>query len=333
VPTRSVQIRTVGRSGLRLSEIGFGCGTGAGLMIHDEPAAQRAAIERALERGITYFDTAPIYGETRSEQHLGRALKELGATTAVVGTKIALELGDLEDIAASVVASVEGSLRRLGRESLDIVYLHNRVGAERAARADIGVGALLTVDDVLGPGGVVAGLTSLRARGLVNVFGCCSYGGETASLEALVDSDAFGIMLVHYNIINQSAFLAAPAGSRAANDYGRIAARAAGRGMGVTVLRVLEAGLLAANAREKPSELQAQNDQRARSLAFLRNGDATLVPAAIRFALSNPAVSTVLVGISETAHVDAAADAASRGPLPADALARIEAARAVDFAP
>jgi len=326
-----MKLRTVGRSSLQLSEIGFGCGTGAGLMIRDDAPAQRAAVERALERGITYFDTAPIYGNTLSEAHLGRTLRELDAGDVVVGTKIALELADLDDIAGAVVASVEGSLERLGRESLDIVYLHNRVGAARAARADIGVGALLTVADVLGPNGIVAGLRTLRARGLVNVFGCCSYGGDMRAMEALVDSDAFGIMLVHYNIINQSAFLPAVAGSHLAHDYGQIAARAVARGMGTTVLRVLEAGLLAQNPRERPSDLQAMNAQRARALAFLHDGDATLVPAAIRFALSNPGVSTVLVGISEVAHVDAAVDAAERGPLPPEQMLRIEAARARDF--
>jgi aryl-alcohol dehydrogenase-like predicted oxidoreductase len=317
---------------LRVSEIGFGCGTGAGLMVRDEPEAQRAAVARALERGITYFDTAPIYGKTLSEQYLGRTLRALDARDVVIGTKIALELDELDDIAASVVASVEGSLERIGRESLDIVYLHNRVGSARAAKSNIGVGALLTVDDVLGKHGVVEGLRSLRARGLVNVFGCCSYGGETGALDALVESDAFETMLVHYNVINQSAFLPAPPGAGAVHDYGGIAARATARGMGITVLRVLEAGLLAENSREQSSERQAQNDARARSLAFLRNGDATLVPAAIRFALSNPAVSTVLVGISEVAHVDAACDAAERGPLSPSELRRIEAARVANFA-
>ena len=155
--------------------------------------------------------------------------------------------------------------------------------------------------------------------------------GETTALDALVDSDAFGVMLVHYNVINQSAFLPASGASRTANDYGQIAARAAARGMGTTVLRVLEAGLLAENSREAPSERQARNAERARSLAFLQDGDATLVPAAIRFALSNPAVSTVLVGISELEHVDAAADAAERGPLSSDQLTKIEVARAQDF--
>ncbi len=325
-----MQLRTVGRTALRISEIGFGCGTGAGLMIRDEPNAQRAAVERALERGITYFDTAPIYGETRSERFLGRTLRALDAKDVVIGTKIALELGDLDDIPAAVVASVEGSLERLGRESLDIVYLHNRVASARAARSDVGVGALLTVEDVLGKRGVVAALRSLRARGLVNVFGCCSYGGEVDALDALIASDAFGTMLVHYNMINQTAFLQAPPGSTM-RDYGGIAARAAARGMGTTILRVLEAGLLAENSREQASDTRAQNDARARSLAFLRDGDATLVPAAIRFALSNPAVSTVLVGISEVGHVDAAADAASRGPLSSEQLAGIEAARAAGF--
>lgn len=326
-----IPVRRVGRTTLQISEIGFGCGTGAALMITGDPEAQKAAVGRALERGITYFDTAPIYGDTRSETNLGMVLRNLDARDAVVGTKIALELADLDDIAGSVVKSVEGSLERLGRDHADIVYLHNRVGSARAAKPNIGVGALLTVDDVLGPNGVITGLQTLRRRGLVNVFGCCSYGGETHALQALVDSAAFDTMLVHYNIINQSAFILPPDSSGAAHNYGAIAARASSRGMGITVLRVLEAGLLAENSREGPSEIQQQNDARRASLAFLRDGEANLVPAAIRFALSNPAVSTVLVGVSQVAHVDAAADAAERGPLSAHQLTRIEAARAVDF--
>jgi aryl-alcohol dehydrogenase-like predicted oxidoreductase len=195
--------RTLGRSGITISEIGFGCGNGAALMISDDAEAQRAAVERALERGVTYFDTAPIYGAFRSELTLGRALRALDAKPHVA-TKIALELSDLDDIPAAVVASVEGSLERIQRDELDVVYLHNRVGSARAPQADLGVGALLTVEDVLGPKGVVAGLESLRKRGLVKTFGCCSYGGEATELERVIDSDFFDTMLVHYSMLNQT---------------------------------------------------------------------------------------------------------------------------------
>ena len=321
--------RTLGRTGLKVSEIGFGCGAGAGLMLGDDVEKQKAAVARALERGITYFDTAPIYGEHRSETSLGRALRALDAKPVVI-TKIALEIDQLDDIPAAVVASVEGSLERLQRDMVEVVYLHNRVGSARAPKPDIGVGALLTVEDVLGPRGVVTGLESLRKRGLVKHFGCCSFGGEMDKLAQLVDSDRFDAMLVHYSIITQTAWLPAVPGSPV-HDYRQIAARAAKRGMGTAILRVLEAGLLAGNSREAPSPKLDANLARARSLSFLQNGEATLAPSAIRFALANPGVSTVLVGISEIGHVDAAADAEERGPLGPALLEQIEAARRADF--
>lgn len=325
-----MKLRTLGRTGLAISEIGFGCGGGAGLMVGDDPDAQRAAIARALELGITYFDTAPIYGNTRSETNLGRALRALDARP-IVATKIALELDDLDDIAGSVVRSVEGSLERLGRDMVEVVYLHNRVARERAAKPDIGVGALLTEADVLGPNGVVAGLERLRRRKLVRFFGCCSYGGDMDVLERVLASDAFDAMLVHYNIINQTAWLPPVAGSSMV-DHRAIAAHAVARGMGTSVLRVLEAGLLAGNSREAPSPKNDAERARARALTFLQGDDTTLAPAAIRFALSNPGVSVVLIGVSEAAHVDAAVAAAAREPLSAGELRKIEAARRAGFA-
>jgi aryl-alcohol dehydrogenase-like predicted oxidoreductase len=325
-----VNQRNLGRTSLRVSEIGFGCGGGAGLMVGDDTAAQTAAVARALERGITYFDTAPIYGNQRSETNLGRALRALDAKP-IISTKVALELEDLDDIAASVVKSVEGSLQRLGRDVIEVVYLHNRVAHQRAAKPDIGVGALLTENDVLGPGGVVTGLNELRKRGLVKHFGCCSYGGEMDVLERVIASDAFDSMLVHYNIITQTAWLPPAPGSTVYN-HRAIAAHAAARGMGTSILRVLEAGLLAGNSREAPSAKNDAERARAGALTFLQGADPTLAPAAIRFALSNPDVSVVLIGVSELGHVDAAVDAAERGPLTVAELASIEAARQAEFA-
>jgi aryl-alcohol dehydrogenase-like predicted oxidoreductase len=325
-----MRYRTLGRTGLRISEIGFGCGGGAALMVKGDPEVQKAAVARALELGITYFDTAPVYGNGQSEINLGRALRGLDANPIVV-TKIALELDELDDIAASVERSVERSLERLQRDAVEVVYLHNRVATRRAPKPDVGVGALLTAEDVIGSNGVVVGLKRLRERGLVKYFGCCSYGGEMDVLDRVLASDAFDAMLVHYNVIAQTAWRPAVPGS-AVPDYHGIASRAQSRGMGTAILRVLEAGLLAGNSREATSAKQDVERARAGALTFLQGGDPTLAPSAIRFALSNPGVSVVLVGVSEPAHVDAAVEAAARGPLSADLLERIEATRIKDFA-
>jgi aryl-alcohol dehydrogenase-like predicted oxidoreductase len=317
----------LGRTGLRISEIGFGCGAGAGLMVRDDPEGQQAAVARALELGVTYFDTAPVYGDTRSEANLGRALRALGARPTVA-TKIALVDDQLGDIEAAVVASVEQSVARLGR-AVEAVFLHNRVASARVSKPNVRVGTLLTVNDVLGPHGVVAGLERLRRAGLVRFFGCCGFGGEPAAVDALIESNRFDAMLVHYNLINQTAFAPAVHGSTI-DDYAQTALRAAARGMGIVVLRVLEAGLLADNSREAERPITEGFRRRLPALDFLR-ADGALAPAALRFALSNPAVSTVLVGVTETRHVDEAVAAAASGALPPADLERIERVRLSDY--
>jgi aryl-alcohol dehydrogenase-like predicted oxidoreductase len=332
-----MRARPLGRTGLALPEIGFGCGSSAGLMIGGDPVARVAAIARALERGITFFDTAAVYGAGESERNLGAALRELGASP-LVASKVALETRDFADLAGAVVRSVEGSLARLGVEQLPLVHLHNRVGAERAATSGFGSGALLTLDDIFGPNGVLDGFARLQARGLVRFVGCSAFGGSMTHVEQLVDSGCFDSIIVNYSILNQTAFV----DGQDVNPlfaYRGIGARAAAAGMGVIALRVLEAGALATGFERHPvaadpgSPDYATHIAQARHLRFLASDDATLVTPAIRFALARPEISSVLVGISDITHVDEAADAATRGPLDARDLARIEALRTTNFAP
>src|SRR4051794_37029075 len=117
--------RDFGKTGRRVSALGFGCGAVGGLMTKGEPEDQRAAVQRALDAGVTYFDTAAMYGNGRSEENIGRVLTELGAWDRVtLGTKLRLKAENLGDIPGSVRRCLRESLQRLGRDSVDLLQLH-----------------------------------------------------------------------------------------------------------------------------------------------------------------------------------------------------------------
>lgn len=134
-----MESRTLGQTGLQVSALGYGAGAVGGLMVRGDADEQRRAIARALDAGITYFDTAPGYGDGRSEENLGRALRHLAAwDRAIVGTKVRLAPADLADQLSAIRRSVEASLRRLGHDTVDLIQLHNSIRQSAAASATFG---------------------------------------------------------------------------------------------------------------------------------------------------------------------------------------------------
>jgi len=94
----TMEMRAFGRSGLRLSILGFGCGAMGGLMVRGDAVDQERAIARALDVGVNYFDTAVQYGDGESEKNLGRVLAKLKPADIVVGTKVRLKPADFARI-------------------------------------------------------------------------------------------------------------------------------------------------------------------------------------------------------------------------------------------
>src|SRR6059058_162899 len=95
----AMEMRVFGRSGMRISILGFGCGAVGGLMVRGDPADQERAIARALEAGVNYFDTAVQYGNGESEKNLGRVLQKLKPANVAVGTKVRLSESEFGRIA------------------------------------------------------------------------------------------------------------------------------------------------------------------------------------------------------------------------------------------
>ncbi|HEX2516652.1 MAG TPA: aldo/keto reductase, partial [Chloroflexota bacterium] len=241
--------RALGRTGLEVSALGFGCGAVGGLMVRGDPGAQRRAVERALVAGVRYFDTAPGYGDGRSEENLGRVLREIGAGAAgaVVGTKLRLDpaaatAGGAEP---AVRESLAASLRRLGRERVDLLQLHNRiVGGEAGVPGEGGVGAAagpqasalggaLTAEQVLGP--VADALRAVQEEGLAGQVGITATG-EPGAVRRVLESGFPATAQVYFNALNPSAGWAGGGGA-GGQDFEGLIDVAAGQGVGVIVIR------------------------------------------------------------------------------------------------
>ena len=129
-----MRYRPFGRTGLEISELVFGGGWVGGLLIHQDDDTKRAALTRALDAGINWIDTAPSYGDGKSEQALGWLLKEVDQRP-YVSTKVRLDLDRIDDIRGQVEASLAASLKRLDCASVELFQLHNRIAKETAGDA------------------------------------------------------------------------------------------------------------------------------------------------------------------------------------------------------
>ncbi len=318
--------RTLGRTGLRVSALGFGCGNVGGLLIRGTPAERKRAVARALELGINYFDTAPIYGDGQSEQNLGQVIRAL-KPDIYVGTKVRVPSVPAVEIPAAIARSLEDSLRRLGQERVDLLQLHNPVTVERGARTMSGA----DVKDA-----IVPALARLVEQGKVGFYGITALG-DTAALLDVLDAGLAHTAQVCFNLLNPTAAHAAPAGFPA-QDFDRLLARCAASRTGAIVIRVLAAGALSGADGRHPTAAPrvdpiasgpdyATDVRRARMLgALVEEGHAqSLVEASLRFALTADPVSTVLLGYSSLEQLEYAAAAVAKGPLPAAAVARLPA--------
>src|SRR5208282_3118234 len=117
--------RALGKSGLQVSVVGLGCNN-FGMRV--DAAQTQAVVRRALEEGVTLFDTADIYGgRGKSEELLGQALGER-RKDAIVASKFGMPMGDGPYMRGGsrryVMDAVEASLRRLGTDYIDLYQIH-----------------------------------------------------------------------------------------------------------------------------------------------------------------------------------------------------------------
>lgn len=306
---------------MKVSALGFGCGDVGGLMVRGTPAERERGVARALEHGINYLDTAPAYGSGESEKNLGQVLRAL-KPTAIVGTKWRLGAADLADVPGAVARSVETSLARLGLERVDLLHLHNligRVGEERP----LGVTRVLEA--------VVPAVRRLQEQGKVRFFGVTA-SGETGALHRALSSGAIDTAQVVFNLLNPTGAYEVPAGFPA-QDYDRLLLLAREQGVGTIGIRAVAGGALSGQVERHPTAIPsvapiasgpdyATDAARARVFQpLVAQGHAgSLIEAALRFAITGDAMSTVLIGCSDLPQLEYAAAAVNKGPLSPAAL-------------
>ena len=306
---------------MRVSALGFGCGDVGGLMVRGTPAERERGVARAIELGINYLDTAPAYGSGESEKNLGQVLRAL-KPAAIVGTKWRLGAADLADVPGAVARSVEQSLGRLGLERVDLLHLHNLIGRMGDERP-LGVARVLEA--------VVPAVRRLQEQGKVRFFGVTA-SGETGALHRVLTSGAVDTAQVVFNLLNPTGAYEVPAGFPA-QDYDRLLLLAREQGVGTIGIRAVAGGALSGQVERHPTAIPsvapiasgpnyATDAARARALQpLVAQGHAgSLIEAALRFAITGDAMSTVLIGCSDLAQLDFAAAAVNKGPLSPAAL-------------
>lgn len=309
-----MQYRALGRTGLTVSVIGFG-GWGIGGRTPGETsygarddAESLAALDAALDHGITFYDTAAAYGEGHSETLIGRAFAGAKRERAVLATKAGMTtFGVAPDWSPGAIrASVEASLRRLATDRIDLLQLHDAPLAVLRAQPEI-----------------IAALDALRAAGMIRAWGL-SLKSPLDGIDAIRELGA-GTLQINLNLLDQRAM-----------DCGLLDF-ASTHGTGIIARTPLAFGYLTGELTIASQFAPGDHRNRwsiAQRAAWLQGAalfaaetsgwePGGIARAALRFAISQPAVATTAVGIltvEEAIHNAAAGalegfDPAQRGRL------------------
>ena len=298
-----MQYRRFGRTEWQVSEIGLG-----GSWFYGRPewggqplAHGVAVVERALELGVNYFDTAPLYGKGRSEEVLGHALKGV-SEPYYLATKVGYFPEPFDYTRDVVWRGFEASLERLQRDRVDLVQLHE---SEQAGW-----------DGVFGKGRALEAMLEIREQGLASHVGLT--GSDLALMSDIMEeTDAFVsvITFCKYDLVTQLA-------------KERLVPTAAEQDVAVIAASPLHGGLLGSKRdhwREKGRFAELYERQEAVEAVLARRG-LDPVDTALRYLLTDARVTMLLTGAESAAELEKSVSV-SDGVLLDDALLEeIEAA-------
>ena len=287
-----MRLRQLGNTGLTASEVSLGTAEiGLDYGFKGSPQYSRPSqedsirlIRSAADRGIDWLDTARAYGD--SEEVIGQALKDLSPRPRI-SSKVIFEnpVSDMDAAAQrdQVFQSIEASLRALQVDAIDLLYIHN------------------ATEKLLRETAIRDSLAEARSQGKIRLAGATCYGEEDAL--ATLKDPLFQVLQVPFSLLNQKM-------------RQRVFPEAARKGVGVFVRSVFLRGVLTPQIDFLPERLAPLREQASKILQVLGSEVDGLAEAAVRFCLSLPEISSVLMGLKNEAELDSNVAGLSRGPLP-----------------
>lgn len=278
-----IERNRLGETGIEVTRLAMGGASIGGLYGPVAEADALAALERALEVGINYIDTSPLYRE--SERILGEALRKYDRGSYVLSTKVGTHADHYGDFSAETTRwSLENSARLLGTDWFDMVLIHDPTTE--------------TIDQALGPGGALEELLRWKDAGRIKAIGTGLYWPEL-HLKAM-ETGKIDVLLTfqRYNLCRQT------------NE--ELVRTAVARGAGVINAAVLDFGLMSG---EDPRSVVARTgwpvpEENVQQLIALRSWaqerGIDFAKLAIEFSLRCPLFLTTLVGFSKPSEVDGA---------------------------
>jgi aryl-alcohol dehydrogenase-like predicted oxidoreductase len=297
-----MRYRTFGKTGWQVSEIGFG---GAWFYGRPEegllpPEHGIALVHRALELGVNWFDTAPLYGKGRSEEILGMGLEGV-KQPYYLATKVGYYPEPFDYRRDTVRRGFEASLKRLKRDRVDLIQIHE---SEIAGWSRI-----------FGPGGTLQALNEIKDEGLATHIGIT--GADLNLMADALECGEFASVITYlkYDLLTQEA-------------NRRLIPAAAERDVAVILGSPLHAGLLGSKRDAFIAKGRFADDyeklQRVETL--LADEPEDLTRLALRYLLSNPNVTTILSGVATMEELETSVSVSDGQILSPELIAAIEAA-------
>ena len=292
----NMEKKTLGKTGLSVSRLGLGTAE-IGFAYGIKPTLPTEAeaitlLKKAVDLGVTFFDTASYYG--LAEERIGKS-GILKNPEVIVETKCAqfLEKGEYfspAELEKKIRSQVEESLRKLQTDALPILMLHG------PSKEQIENGELIEI------------MARLKKAGKFRFAGVSTRGEEPPL--AAVASDFFDVIMVAYSILDQ-------------RMNKKVLPTAQKKNIGIVNRSVLLKGSLTPLREKLPAELEPLKKASAEAEKIADELGIDLPTLAIRFALSEPAITTTLIGTNKIEHIKKATEAVKAGPLPEKVMKKL----------